>query len=93
MKATVIGMESGSQFGDGEQRIVIRVEGAEQFYQDIKLAQSALGVFAVKIDDVLEVEFHALTMHARRGAALATAAGAGEMVIMEPRGPGKDGLL
>lgn len=97
MKATVIAIRSGHEFTDKKRRVRIRLEEAEFAYRDIELTEDALGCVAVHLDDELEIEVHPLTMHARQRAAVggtvAGATAAGEMVIMEPREPGKDGLL
>lgn len=66
MIARVIAIESGANYIDKRRRVRLSIEGATIGYAELKVTEEALGVIAVSLDDVLEVEFHSLTMHQRR---------------------------
>lgn len=86
MRARVIGIESGKDYTDQQRRIKIRIEDAETWQRDITMREDALGVFAVAIDDQLEVEFHPMTVHARREQERERAPGSTYRQIIEEAG-------
>lgn len=44
MKATIVGIESGAQFTDGEQRVTLKLADADHLYDKLRLPLSKLGL-------------------------------------------------
>ena len=59
MKATVVGVLSGTEYAylDGRRRIRIRIEGADQSFNTVTISEKVLGIAGLVLDDAIDVEF------------------------------------
>ena len=62
MKATIVGIESGSKYTDGEQRVTLRFEEADLVFREIRVPQSALGPISMLLDTEIKVTMAEITL-------------------------------
>ena len=67
MKATIVGIESGSKFTDGEQRVTLRFEEADPVFREIRVPQSALGLIPMLLDTEIKVTMAEITLSEQLG--------------------------
>jgi hypothetical protein len=57
MRATVIGINSGTEYTDGRRRVRIRIDAADSIFNTITISEKALGIAGLMLDDPIEVAF------------------------------------
>ena len=59
MRATVVGISSGTEYShmDGRRRIRIRIEAADPVFNTITISERALGIAGLKLDDPIDIAF------------------------------------
>jgi len=67
MKATIVGIESGSKYTDGEQRVTLRFEEADPVFREIRVPQSALGPISMLLDTEIKVTMAEITLSEQLG--------------------------
>ena len=67
MKATIVGIESGSKYTDGEQRVTLRFEEADPVFREIRVPQSVLGPISMLLDTEIKVTMAEITLSEQLG--------------------------
>ena len=67
MKATIVGIESGSKYTDGEQRVTLRFEEADPMFREIRVPQSVLGPISMLLDTEIKVTMAEITLSEQLG--------------------------